>query len=68
MGSIEKFELTPRSVIVYLREVRPSQQALPYRIRATTPVEVTVPGATAAEYYTPEVRSVSPEVRLEAVM
>ncbi|MEZ6234922.1 MAG: alpha-2-macroglobulin family protein [Phycisphaerales bacterium] len=66
-GRIEKYEVSPRSVVVYLRELRASGDLeIEYRIRATTPVEVTVPGATAAEYYRPEVRGSSPAVRLRA--
>src|SRR5207244_2803312 len=41
---IDRFELTPRGALVYLRSVRPGEPfRLEYRLRATTPVKVSVP-------------------------
>ncbi|MCC7389808.1 MAG: hypothetical protein IT431_13690 [Phycisphaerales bacterium] len=66
-GRIAKYELTPRSVIVYLRSVEPGRPlGLAYRLRATTPVEVEAAGATASEYYDPTVRATSAPTRLHA--
>lgn len=54
-GQIAKYQLTPRSVIVYLRALNPGQPLkLSYRLRATMPVKITAPGARAYEYYNPD--------------
>ncbi|HTU27223.1 MAG TPA: hypothetical protein VMF30_17580, partial [Pirellulales bacterium] len=59
-GKIDKFQLTPRSVIVYLRGLEPEKPlALPYRLNATLPVKASVSGATAYEYYNPDVQATS---------
>ena len=51
-GKIAKYQTTPRSVIVYLRTLSPSEPLeLAYHLRATTPVKVTAPPARAYEYY-----------------
>jgi uncharacterized protein YfaS (alpha-2-macroglobulin family) len=53
-GSLAKFQLTPRSAIVYLRDLEPGRPfVLRYRLRATMPVKVAVPPAQAYEYYDP---------------
>ena len=55
---IAKYQLTPRSVIVYLRELEPGKPLeLTYRLRANMPVSVTARGAIAYEYYNPDVRT-----------
>lgn len=64
-GTIAKYQLTPRSVIVYLRHLTPKQSlVLPYRLRATMPVKVTAPAARAYEYYDPSRNATSRAVRL----
>ena len=61
-GPIAKYQLTPRSAIVYLRQLPPDEPlVLHYRLRATMPVKITVPPARAYEYYDPE-RQVSSAV------
>src|SRR5262249_51095171 len=51
-GVVAKFQLTPRSIIVYLRSLGPKQPwQLRYRLRATMPVKVAVPPARVYEYY-----------------
>jgi uncharacterized protein YfaS (alpha-2-macroglobulin family) len=51
-GLLEKYQMTPRSVIVYLRELRPGRPlALSYHLRATMPVKVEAAPARAYEYY-----------------
>jgi uncharacterized protein YfaS (alpha-2-macroglobulin family) len=55
--TIAKYQLTPRSAVIYLRELKPAQKLeLPYRLEATMPVKLTVPGGTVYEYYNPENR------------
>ena len=50
-----KYQLTPRSAIVYLRQLSPDEPlVLHYRLRATMPVKITVPPARAYEYYDPD--------------
>lgn len=64
-GTIAKYQVTPRSVIVYLRRLALQQPLrLRYRLRATMPVKVTAPAARAYEYYNPDKEAVSPAVRL----
>jgi uncharacterized protein YfaS (alpha-2-macroglobulin family) len=51
---IAKYQVTPRSAIVYLRQLGPSEPLeLAYRLRATMPVKIVVPPAEAYEYYNP---------------
>ncbi|MCC7408740.1 MAG: hypothetical protein IT442_11760 [Phycisphaeraceae bacterium] len=65
-GSIAKYQLTPRSVIVYLRQLTPDQPLeLRYRLEPTMPVKLTVPGAEAYEYYDPDQRGSAPAMDLE---
>lgn len=64
---IAKYQLTARKVIMYLRGLPPHQQLeLVYRLKATMPVEVSVPAATAYEYYNPENRGISQTALLKA--
>ena len=59
-GKIEKFQMTPRSVIVYLRSLAPaSQLEIAYSLRGTMVVKVASPPAVAYEYYAPERRATS---------
>jgi uncharacterized protein YfaS (alpha-2-macroglobulin family) len=67
-GAIAKYQLTPRSVVVYLRELPPSEPLeLRYRLRATMPVKVAVAPARAYEYYDPDRRVVSAGAELTVV-
>jgi uncharacterized protein YfaS (alpha-2-macroglobulin family) len=62
---IAKYQITPRSAVVYLRGLEPGQPlVLRYRLRATTPVKITVPPAQAYEYYDPDRRGISSIVQL----
>jgi uncharacterized protein YfaS (alpha-2-macroglobulin family) len=59
-GKIEKYQVTPRSVIVYLRSLAPaSQLEIVYSLRGTMVVKVASPSAVAFEYYSPEHRTTS---------
>ncbi len=54
-GMIAKCQLTPRSAVVYLRQLPPATPLeLRYRLRATVPVKVAVPPARTYEYYNPD--------------
>jgi CD109 antigen len=64
-GRIAKYQLTPRSVVVYLRNLEPGQPLeLRYRLRALMPVKITIPGARAYEYYNPDRQAASPSVAM----
>jgi hypothetical protein len=54
-GKIAKYQVTPRSAIVYLRGLATSAPLeLVYHLRATMPVKIMAPPATAYEYYNPD--------------
>jgi len=62
---IEKFQITPRSVIIYLRSLAAGQSVtIPYKLRGTTSVDVTSGAAVAWEYYQPENSAHSAVARL----
>jgi uncharacterized protein YfaS (alpha-2-macroglobulin family) len=50
---IGRFQVTPRQVIVYLRELSATPLQLRYRLKATFPALVSVPAARVYEYYDP---------------
>ncbi len=51
-GKIAKCQVTPRSAIVYLRALSPTEPLeLVYHLRATMPVKITALPARAYEYY-----------------
>jgi hypothetical protein len=64
-STIAKFQLSPRSAIVYLRNLNSGAPfLLRYRIRATMPVKLTVPPARVYEYYDPAREGSSAPVKL----
>jgi uncharacterized protein YfaS (alpha-2-macroglobulin family) len=64
-GAIARYQVRPRQVLVYLRNLEPNKPLeLSYRLRATMPVQVAVPGARVYEYYDPDREGHSPGVRL----
>jgi uncharacterized protein YfaS (alpha-2-macroglobulin family) len=64
-GAVAKFQVTARSAIIYLRDLKPGAPlTLRYRLRATMPVKLTVPPAHAYEYYDPARQGSSPPARL----
>jgi len=64
-GTIEKYQVTPRSVIVYLRSLpATSQLEINYSLRGTMVVKVASPPAVAYEYYAPERRATSATMEL----
>jgi hypothetical protein len=57
-GRAAKYELTPRSVIVYLRRLEPNERwTLQYRLRPTLPVRSSAGAPVVYEYYNPSRRS-----------
>jgi len=64
-GTIARFQLTPRSVIVYLRQLSPDKPlTLRYRLEATMAVKTNVPPARAYEYYDPDRKGTGSFTRL----
>ncbi len=65
-GTIAKYQLTPRSAIVYLRELRAGEPLiLKYRLQATMPAKITASAGRAYEYYNPDHQAFSEPVTLE---
>jgi len=64
-GTIAKYQQTPRSMIVYLRQLAPGKPLeLRYRLRATMPVKVSSGSARVYEYYDPDKQAAAPPVSL----
>ncbi len=60
-GVMEKYSLTGRQIIVYLREVPADQPiALKYRLMARFPIKAKAAKSIAYEYYDPDVRDEAP--------
>lgn len=67
-GAIARYEVTPRSVIVYLTGIPAGGTVrMQYELRATMPVDVTAPGAAVWEYYNPANRGVGRSSRVKSV-
>ncbi|HJN11718.1 MAG TPA: alpha-2-macroglobulin family protein [Pirellulaceae bacterium] len=65
---IEKYQITPRKAIVYLRGIMPGKPLqLRYRLKATMPVKVQAAPAEAYQYYDPDSRGKSVRIALEAL-
>jgi hypothetical protein len=64
-GAIARYQVRPRQVLVYLRNLEPNKPLeVSYRLRATLPVQVAVPGARVYEYYDPDREGRSPGGKL----
>jgi uncharacterized protein YfaS (alpha-2-macroglobulin family) len=62
--TVAKFQMQPRGVLVYLRNLASDKPlTLKYRLKATTPAKVTAPAARVYEYYDPDRKGQSDEVR-----
>ncbi|MEW6283410.1 MAG: hypothetical protein AB1758_32675, partial [Candidatus Eremiobacterota bacterium] len=59
-GRLERYELTPRQVLVYLRELPAGDTSLSYRLKARFPLRAQGPGSAAYEYYNPTARAEAP--------
>jgi hypothetical protein len=58
---VERYEVTPRQLILYLETLRPGQTLrLPVRLRARFPVRAVTPPSTVYEYYNPDNRRSAP--------
>lgn len=65
-GTVAKYQVNARSVVVYLRELAPSRPlSIRYRLDATMPVRLTVPPARAYEYYNPDNHATSEPGQLQ---
>ena len=63
-GVIARFQVLPRSVLVYLRGLEPEKKLeLAYTLKATMPVSVAAPGGRVYEYYDPKKEGTSPATR-----
>jgi uncharacterized protein YfaS (alpha-2-macroglobulin family) len=66
-GTIAKYQLGPRSALVYLRELEPGKPlTICYHLAATMPVKVTVPAGRAYEYYDTHKQGFSKPAKLTA--
>ena len=65
-GTIAKYEITARSIIVYLRRLEPNKPLIiSYRLDAAMPVKITAPPAKAYEYYDPDKQSITQPMQLQ---
>jgi hypothetical protein len=63
-GTIARYQVRPRTVLVYLRAVQPGRPlVLKYTLRATMPVKATAGVARVYEYYDPSKEGTSPARR-----
>ena len=66
--SVDRVEMKPGKAVLYLRALEGEKvREVSYRLRALTPVKITVPAATVYEYYDPERRAISETRVIEAV-
>jgi hypothetical protein len=62
---IQRYELTPRKIILYLSEIRAGETlSIPYRLKARFPLRAKSPASAVYEYYNPAVRAESPPLQL----
>jgi len=65
-GTVARYQVNARSIVVYLRELPPSRPlSIRYRLDATMPVRLTVPPARAYEYYNPDNQATSEPAQLQ---
>lgn len=64
-GTIERFELAGRQIIIYLTDLVQDQPVqFQHRLRAKVPLRVTVPHSLAYDYYNPELAGEERPIRL----
>ena len=64
-GTIEKFSLTNRQIILYFDKLQPNQEVgLKYRLRAKFPIKAKTRMSRVYEYYNPEVESFAEPVEI----
>ncbi len=62
---IQRFELTPRQVILYVEKLEQEKPlAFRYRMRAKYPIRAKTAPSTVYQYYNPEIRSTAPPVEV----
>ena len=67
-GRVAHYEVTPRQLILYLRDLPPGAALrLPVRLRARFPVRAQAPPALVYEYYHPANRQQTRPTRLRVV-
>jgi hypothetical protein len=67
-GSLDKFGLTARSIVLYFGEMKPGQETrFSYELRAKYPVKAKTPKSTAYEYYAPDRKGEAEPVEIEVV-
>jgi uncharacterized protein YfaS (alpha-2-macroglobulin family) len=65
-GKIAKYQVTPRSAIVYLRVLSPVEPLeMTYHLRATMPVKIVAQAARVYEYYNPDHRAATAPVAMQ---
>ncbi len=64
-GTIDRFSLTGRQIIIYLERIDAGQEiTFSYRLRARFPIRAKAPRSMAYEYYNPDNRSFSPPKKI----
>jgi hypothetical protein len=67
-GTLSKFEVTGKQVILYITEVpAASELSYAYRLRATMPVKASDGGGSVYPYYQPDQRRDTAEQQLEVL-
>ena len=65
-GTIRKFSVAPRQVVLYLDELEREQSVeVTYSMRAKYPIKAQIPASQVYEYYNPEIRDETAPVQLE---
>jgi uncharacterized protein YfaS (alpha-2-macroglobulin family) len=65
-GTIGRYQVRPRQVLVYLRNLQPEKPLeLTYQLRPTMPVNTLTPPARVYEYYDPQKQGRQPGVRFQ---
>lgn len=65
-GTIERYEVTGRQVILYLQELQPNtEKYIAYNLKARFPIKAKTPRSQVYEYYTPENRATAEPVEIE---
>ena len=65
-GTIKKFTVAARQVIVYLDKLAPRKPLeLKYRLRAKFPLKAATPASQVYRYYNPEIKATATPVMLQ---
>lgn len=67
-GVIERFQTTPRQIILYLDSLDPKEKLiLTYRLKARFPIKAKTPPSCVYEYYNPEIKDTAPPTQLNVL-